>query len=323
MDQPPQNHEFPRLSKAISGYSSRFPNMRLKLLKNARSEHGSAIIMALMFMLVATFLITIGARLVSDNSRSTKQRELFVGQAENVARAGLIDALSWFDRTQTNSGYVSAYPASLLVNEGQTGSFQAGISYVDQPFEPKCITVNAQLSDTLDPNVGIVNDYPLDNGDPNKALYFARYEVRRQDPLHPDPSQTATPWVAGTPTATPDPMAVHDVTGNRNSQGLVNGDGFAWSVVSTGYVYKRMDKTGGYPYWTVAYNQYPNKVLAKAVFGTELRKFNLQMPSSTPSITGGIYCQLSGQVTLSNNNCLVNGAVSTTGTYAVVAQQRQ
>src|SRR5271170_7442404 len=65
---------------------------------NLKSTRGSALIIAAMFMLIATFLITVGMKLVSNANRTSKESQLYVGEAQNAAKAGIEDTLGWFVR---------------------------------------------------------------------------------------------------------------------------------------------------------------------------------------------------------------------------------
>ncbi len=259
--------------------------------------------MASIFMLVATTLITVGVQLVANASRGAKEKELYVGEAENVARAGLIDAESWFTRQTGNGGVVRAYASAYT--PAQSPSFASTFTYVDQAFAPQGNTTNPQIADTIDQAVGLVGEYPLSDPVTANCLYWARFEVPQQQ--------------AGSMAAT----AVHDITGDRMSN-YVNGDGFVWSIQSTGYVYKRLDFTvDAYGNFLKDYKTPPNFVVAKAQYSTEFRKLALNLPVPNPPGSGtssaGLYVYNSGSsVTLTNNYCILNGAVSQIGTYAVI-----
>jgi len=273
--------------------------------------------MAAIFMLIATTLITVGMKLVSTASRQAKQQGLYIAEAESVAKAGLQDATDWFGRQSSNTGVLSEFNVvNGNVTVGQipvTNTSPAGslYTYADQPFWPQNNTFSGQSSDTLEPWIGIVNEYPLDSGVTMNAIYFARYEVRR----------VANP-IGLTPAPTWDPYAVHDISGQRSGTNLVNGDGVVWSIVSTGYVYKRMDKTinATTGMWNKEYNVYPNVVVATARYATELKKLSLIMPTTLMTVlSGGVYCQSATQITLVNDQTLLtNGAVSTQGVYGVI-----
>jgi hypothetical protein len=285
----------PQKLSAISRFRSRLS-----------SQKGNALIMACIFLLAATTLITVGMKLVSNSSRSGHSQQLVAGEADNVARAGIQDALSWFIRKQSTA---LAYTTTFY--PGQTPTYTAGVSFADQFTTPPSFNgSNSQKSDTMNASIGIVNEFPLDNQSPFVASFFGRYEV----PIQFNP--------------TPVVNAMHDVSGNRGVS-LLNGDGQVWSVTSTGYVYQRKDYTytgsylqGTVPQWSVTYNQPPNKILAKAVVTSEFRKLGLNPPSIAPSVAeGAVYCSTTSQVSMSANSRLY-GAVSATGNYAIVAMNK-
>ncbi len=299
----------------VSSHSTeRFPFSKIQ------DSRGSALVMAAIFMLVASVLITVGVKLVANASRGAKEKELYVGEAENVARAGLIDALAWFRRQAGNGGVVSAYTGGAAVpgQSSVTWAINPDIkvppsptptptsytyTYVDEAFNPQGNTTDPQLADTIAASIGLVGEYPLSDPVTANCLYWARFEVPKQG--------------AGAMATT----AVHDITGERT--GDVNGDGFVWSIQSTGYVYKRLDKRVDiYGNWIVPYNSAPNTVVAKAEFSTELRKLGLNLPVPTPGpsvYSSGLYVYNAGQcVTLTSGESLLDGAVSQIDTFGVI-----
>lgn len=282
-----------------------------------KDPKGSALVMAAIFMLVATTLMTVGMRLISDASKNTKQQELYIGEAENAARAGLQDAAGWYKR-QVNKGVtVAAFAAAVTAGETPTwapnsnSATPGNYTFADEAFNPQN-NVNAQLTDTSNAAIGIVEEYPLDSAVSTQAVFWSRYEVRKVQ----DPTQV-------TPAATWDPNAVHDVTGNRSSG--VNGNGIIWSIVSTGYVYKRMSYTtaGSPATFTVQYNQAPNTIVAMVRYYTEFRKLGLSLPSTNASLeTGAVYVQATTQVDLANSETTIDGAVSAQGNYSIIAMTK-
>ncbi len=276
--------------------------------KDSSSEKGSALLMAIFFMTIAVILMTVGANLISTVSKQIQRQNTYVAVAENVARAGISDAQEWFVRqsrlvrifanpNNVQPGAVPTYAVSP-VNIGVT------YTYADQAFEPRFSTTTY---DTTNQNIGIVKDYPLDNPDPLKALYFGHYEVRKEN----------NPATAG---FTPNPLAVHDISGDRNS-GEVNGDGIYWYLTSVGTVYKRYDKTmavtNGINVWNVAYNVSPNSVVATSTMSQEIRKLSLNMPvTANCTQWGAVYCQNPTQVNLVNDNSrIAGGAAATIGAF--------
>src|SRR5208282_305118 len=105
----------------------------------------------------------------------------------------------------------------------------------------------------------------LDDPVTANAIYWGRYEVVRQG-------------ISGNTK-----NAVQDITGERDTA-HVNGDGYVWRIVSTGYVYKRLDKTisATTGTWNKPYTQSPNVLVASSTFSTEFRKLSLLLPQPTP-----------------------------------------
>jgi len=182
-------------------------------------------------MIVASALIVAAARLISDSAKQSKQQEVTLAESENVARAGLVDAINYFRRTKN---VAAGYP-----------SIVAPFTYIDDAFSP---TINATAKDTLDPSIGIVNQYQVDSA----QKLWARYEIKKQG-------------VGAT-----DIHAAHDLTGDR-VPGHHPGEGLDWTVESLGYVFRMMDPT-------LAFNVYPNQVLATTRMSTEIRKMGLTLP---------------------------------------------
>jgi hypothetical protein len=266
--------------------------------------------MASIFMIVAAILITAGFRLISDSARQAKEKGFFVAQAEYVAQAGLADALAWFSRHTSNGGLVFGNINNNFL-PGQTPTVNPVFTSVDDAFDPVNNTANAQASDTTNQKIGIVKDYPLDNAVTSLATFWAHYEVWEQD------APNFTP-VNG---SSYNPYAVHDVTGSRDTAHLT-GDGYVWSVVCKGYVYKRLDFTTDiYGDFSAPYTQAPNTVVASAIVSTELRKLSLLLPQPTPNNTtsGALYVQnIRNQVTLASTETNLTGAVSAFGNYAAI-----
>jgi hypothetical protein len=279
-----------------------------------KKQRGSALIMAAIFMTLATMLITVGVRLVSDSSTPAKKRTMMVAEAENIARAGLTDALGWYRRQTSNNGLVSAFnqTAGAVVpgttptyNTAPTGSVYSG---PDQAFWPQNNTASGQsVADTTEPWIGLVHEYPLDSPVTATAHIWGRYEVAK------------VPLVGAlTPTPTFYAYAVHDISGERDGNSLVNGDGAVWSITATAYVYRRMDFGVANGMWVVPYNKSPNIIIANTRVSTELAKLQLNMPTTLASLTAPVYVLKTSTITL-GNNCWINGAVSAVGNWAVIS----
>ncbi len=290
-----------------------------------KSERGSLIAFAGVFMVIVAILIPVSMTLVQNIRSNTQQAQLYVAGAQNAAKAGLEDTLGYFVR---QNKLLSAYPNQIL--EATPTVYATGISYVDQPFAPFYNTGNASYSDTFQattqlsgamtfPFYGLCNEYPIDASTntlsaagQTTSVYFARYEVQQQ----------VYPYSAGV-TFTPNPMAVHDISGTRVSN-YMNGDGLTWAINSTGYIYKRMNYTvDQYGEYLVPYNVYPNKVVATAKAYTEFRKLSCNLPNSAAgdaavyasaatdvSLSGSSY--LGGVVANGSGLCVMGGSASAT-----------
>jgi hypothetical protein len=260
------------------------------------SQEGSALIMAVILSVAAATLITVGTRLIKDTLRQTQQQQLYVAQAEDMARAGLVDALGWFRR---QPGVVQACVTCQLgavTTYGNANSYGVTCGQPDDAFSP---TLNASVSDTADPRIGIVEDIPLDSAINTASVHFGRYEVQFQ------PNPTATVG------ATIIPNAVHDTSGIR-VLGSMNGLGQSWQITASAYIYKRLDySTGTYPgLWNVAYNKSPNVILARARMSTELRKMSINCPYN---ITAAVFTDKVSKIYLANNYSDIYGAYKASG----------
>jgi len=184
-----------------------------------RFEKGSAMVTAILFMLIASVLMVVGSKLVVESYKSTKKQETSIAEADNVARAGLIDALNWF----RNQGVVS------------------NPEYPSEAFHPLQNNTHPELGDTLDEGIGLVKEYNL--GEPvtqGSVVYqrVGRYEIRRQTRwAGPTPTGTITP----VPVPTPDFMAVQDMSPSRRLvAGTYAGQGSYWRIPCTGYIYRKI-----------------------------------------------------------------------------------
>lgn len=270
----------PQITECPSGLEKPEPISTAHSLSRVfSSPRGSALVIAVVLMLVASMLIVVGARLLSDMNKQTQQQTLAVAEAENAARAGLTDAIDWFGRQTLSSPYVSYY----FPNSGATPVPNPAYSYIDDPFAP---TQNAVKQDTMDDSIGIVQQYPINGANlrlTNTTNLWARYEVHRQsNPATPVPAPTATyTWS----------QSVHDITGEKVTTAL-NGQGLIWSLYSTGYIYINNDPTQ-------PYNQSPNKVLATAQMSTEIRKLGLSLP-----VTAAAICHDMAGIVVNNNGVI-------------------
>lgn len=122
--------------------------------------------------MAALALVTIASQWVQVMNKSSMHMRNQVGQADNVARAGLVDAISWFKRqtcqpvAQSCGGYTSP----------------------DLAFYPRVAS-----NDTIDETVGLVREYPLTAD----GFLWAHYEVRRSTDVHDVSAQRVSNLTAG------------------------------------------------------------------------------------------------------------------------------
>ncbi len=179
--------------------------MPCPLSRRIRSDRGSALLIAVIMAVAVVLLMAAGSQLIVTSFRETRQQQHFGAEVDNIARAGLVDAISWFRRQQMQP-VRSGYPPTRY-------------AWSDGAFDPR-VSTDAVKNDTIDESIGIVKEYQLSE---NSALW-ARYEVKRQ---------------TNTTVAAYDPYAVHDITGERLFTGEQNGQGYAWYLCSKGYIYRR------------------------------------------------------------------------------------
>lgn len=221
-------------------------------LKSNREKHhpGAAgqagfVLLYVIYVVLAVGLFIAGATAFMSNSIHRSQLELRRnGQVMNVARAGLSDAVNWFKSQATQP----------VRSNGTSYSFP------DQAFEPLSDN-DPKKNYTIDPNIGIVKEYPItDDG-----LLWARYEVKKQvDDNLSDPSLTDT-------------AAVHDIS-YQLARGTA-GDGLAWYVQSQAFVYVRRDENA-------AYNEAPNQVVESIALAEEILAISIKRPAETAIICG-------------------------------------
>jgi len=173
---------------------------------NLKDNKGFALIYAIFIAVILLGSIPIAAQMIKISHQDTKMQLSYTGQAENTARAGLIDTIYWFKRQVEQPVRSNRDPIKY--------------PYADAAFDPQ-YNSDPTKSDTIDQSIGIVKEYFLTDTGP----LWARYEVRRQkDPAY-------YPY---------DSTAVQDITAQRVS-GRIAGEGLVWYIESRGYIYKKLD----------------------------------------------------------------------------------
>ncbi|MBN2490259.1 MAG: hypothetical protein JXQ29_05365 [Planctomycetes bacterium] len=116
-------------------------------------DAGTILLIVLFVSMAMSGLIFVGGIVLGAYKTQAETEFRAVGQARNVARAGLVDAFSWFRRQ-------ASQPVSVFA-----------------PIREE--TADPPILDTEDPDLGIVRHFQI-SGD-----IWARYEVKRADPRNP------------------------------------------------------------------------------------------------------------------------------------------
>jgi len=118
-----------------------------------------AIILAMLFVVIAGGLVTSGSMLMKSASDRSEVRFRREAQARQFARSGLTEALSWM-RRQTSQPVIDFQPV----------------------LDP---TASPAVMDTDDPVIGLVREFEIAED------IWGRYEVWRKDESDPDPTRLA------------------------------------------------------------------------------------------------------------------------------------
>lgn len=165
------------------------------------------------------------------------------------------------------------------------------------------------ILDTMDPDIGIVREFEI------SGSLWGRYEVWKDWTADPDAERLAFRNQVRC-------IDISDERGNLSP-------GSVWRIRSVGYVYRRQDVN-------VAFDVSPNRVVAKEVVETEIRRLALQPPGQAAlctrtastcrvytrgriyggSTAAGIYHQSgTGSVTVSGTGAQVTGGISPNAGY--------
>ena len=163
--------------------------------------------------------------------------------------------------------------------------------------------------DTIDPDIGIVREFEI------HGAIWGRYEVWKPWPLDPDADRLALRTQ----------VQCEDISDQRGNLS----PGSVWRLRSIGYVYRRVDPA-------LAFDEGPNRVIAKELVETEVRRLALQPPgqaavcartASTCRVltrgriyggagAAGIYTRSgTGTVTVSGTGATVTGGISPNANY--------
>ena len=113
-----------------------------------KRERGSALFFSLVAIVVITGLITMGTMALLNTNTMVELQLRTHGQAVSIAKAGLVEALSWFRRNALET------------------DFNPQLDLFASP---------RPINDTADPSIGIVREFQISEGDD----LWGRYEVRK------------------------------------------------------------------------------------------------------------------------------------------------
>ncbi|MCA8941403.1 MAG: hypothetical protein KDB80_02485, partial [Planctomycetes bacterium] len=126
---------------------------------DTHQESGTALILSLFFAIVVTGIVATGSIYQASQRRTTETQFRVYSQANQFARAGLTEALSWFRRQPS---------------QPVTG------------FEPVVdLAANPQILDTIDSDIGIVREFNIEGNT------WGRYEVWKEWGSDPDATRLA------------------------------------------------------------------------------------------------------------------------------------
>jgi hypothetical protein len=216
-----------------------------KILKKLSGEKGTALMMALYAMFIVSILIGIGFSLLY-NSMSIMKRQLhYRGQAENIAKAGLVEAHSWLRRQSTQPIKTS--------DPSDPSSDDYGFNPVVDTSDP-----SNEINDSEEPNIGIVRHFQI--GD--RSLHWGRYEVRRYSARTPYASESAYTWRDKNVES-----YCKDISAER---GQSASSGTIWHMECVGYIYVEHDATKDF-------YESPNKIIHHVVLATEYQRLGLNL----------------------------------------------
>jgi hypothetical protein len=199
-------------------------------------------IVALIAILVVATMVTAGAKFLVFSSKTSERIFESKDQAYGVARAGIIDALSWFRRQP-------AQPVSVFAPQ-------------------RDLAAVPPVNETENPAVGIVRVYPI------TRTIWARYEVRIPDPADPDNTLQDVTTQRGLPGAGPGTVwqvIAHGYIFRRNYKDPAD-PANPWNEAV------EWDTVGHKPAGTAADGT--NQLVASVRLATEIRRLTIIPPGS-------------------------------------------
>ncbi|MCC7137444.1 MAG: hypothetical protein IT460_03335 [Planctomycetes bacterium] len=212
----------------------------------ARGDRGFAIVWAMLAAMLIAGIVFAGTSTQIAMNRLGDATFSAEGQARSVAEAGLVDALAWFRRQQTQ-------PVSTFAPQ-------------------RNLAANPVVNETDDTVVGLVREYEM------MPSLWARYEVRKPVAAESFTDQDADgrydygePYLDTNGNGRRDPAReIRDISVDRGFAGT----GTVWWVVSHGAVYRRRD--AAQPLGSAA-----NPKVASADVAAEVRRFVIVPPATS------------------------------------------
>lgn len=217
-----------------------------------------ALIVVFFFVLLSLGMVVSGTTSIQSSKKKEEVRINVHVHAAQLANAGLVEATSWFKR-QANQPVVQFAPI------------------LDTTVEP-------QILDTMDPEIGLVREFPVSGN------LWGRYEVWKQWDADPDARRLATRKR----------LEIRDLSLDLGeaSPGLV------WSLKCRGIIYRRRHPTK-------APNEAPNVILATHVAESELRQtLRVTPPGKAAVLTSrGDLVNIGAKATLSSDDASAVGVL--------------
>lgn len=234
------------------------------------TQQGLAVPIVLMLSVVLISLVGATALISLNSGKQVKRQFTREAQANNIARAGIQDAIGWF---KNQSAQPVRHDSFDSAQQACTGArIDENINLAFHPIEN---TVNPELSDTLDESVGIVKDIKIQ--EPN---IWGRYIVKRYDCSQPSTSE----W---------NKSSVRDITFERakNDGVTQKGQGVVWYIESEGVVYQKVDPAK-------APDEAPNRILQKSSAATEINRLSLNVYKAPVTLIGSSASSFNGNCKL-------------------------
>jgi len=260
---------------------------------------GSMLVMVMVSLVMLSGIMMASIHMYKTQDQVLEHQLHYHGQAVNAAKAGLIDALSWFRRQTVQP-----------VEENPDGS--GGFSPV------RDMLANPPINDTDDALIGLVREYQISTRD----YHLERHEIRKKRilpatfPHRPDDSI----------------VGVQDITDQHNDNSG-NGGRF-WYIEAKGFIFQRLDPTYQPDQFYLSYESSDGhrrrklpggglieenfmsdgeleekldlsavRVLASAKMATELRRLTV-----TPPAMAAFCAKRGDQISLGNRSRVLGGA---------------